>query len=88
MPHSRTLVVFLLATLCAAAAALLDFTSPSYYWQTEYRVRDAIARSGRTTPPNPFGTCRSMDPLSRVKSRVPVLKLKNVSAPTRVRVLS
>src|SRR5438132_6141157 len=53
MPHSRTLVVFLLATLCAAAAALLDFTSPSYYWQTEYRVRDAIARSGRTTPPNP-----------------------------------
>ena len=53
MSRKRTLVVLLLATLCAAAAALLDFTSPSYYGQTESRVRDAIARSGRTTPANP-----------------------------------
>jgi signal transduction histidine kinase len=53
MPHSRTLVVLLLATLCAAAATLLDFTSPSYYRQIESRLRDAIARSGRTTPANP-----------------------------------
>ena len=44
---------FSCATLCAAAATLLDFTSPSYYGQTESRVRDAIARSGRTTPANP-----------------------------------
>jgi signal transduction histidine kinase len=53
MPHSRTLVVLLLATLCAAAPTLLDFTSPSYYRQIESRLRDAIARSGRTTPANP-----------------------------------
>ena len=53
MPYRRTLVVFLLATLCAAGATLLDFTFPSYYGQTESRLRDAIARSGRTTPPNP-----------------------------------
>ena len=53
MPHWRTLVVLLLATLCAAAAILLDFTSPSYYRQTEFGLRDAIARSGRTTPANP-----------------------------------
>jgi hypothetical protein len=39
-------------------------------------------------PPKPFGTCSSIDPFSRVMSRVPVLKLKNVSAPRRVRVLS
>src|SRR5207237_787405 len=45
--------VLLLATLCAAAAALLDFTSPSFYGQTESRIRDAVARSGRTTPANP-----------------------------------
>src|SRR6476646_813560 len=53
MPNRRTLVVLLLATLCAAAATLLDFTSPGYYRQTESRIRDAIARSGRTTPANP-----------------------------------
>src|ERR1700682_4379028 len=39
-------------------------------------------------PPNPFGTWRSIDPFSSVISRVPVLKLKNVSAPIRVRVSS
>src|SRR5436305_919829 len=38
--------------LCAGGATLLDFTFPSYYGQTESRLRDAIARSGRTTPPN------------------------------------
>ena len=53
MPRRRTLVVLLLATLCATAAALLDFTAPGYYRQSEYRLRDAIARSGRTTPANP-----------------------------------
>mgnify|MGYP003694387809 CR=1 FL=1 len=53
MPNRRTLVVLLFATLCAAAATLLDFTSPDYYRQTESRIRDAIARSGRTTPANP-----------------------------------
>src|SRR5437016_6712408 len=53
MPPRCTLVVLLLATLCATAATLLDFASPSYYGQTESRVRDAIARLGRTTPANP-----------------------------------
>src|SRR5438045_6712600 len=53
MPPRCTLFVLLLATLCATAATLLDFTSPSYYRQTESRVRDAIARSGRTTPADP-----------------------------------
>ena len=53
MPRWRTVVVLLLAMLCAAAAILLDFTSPSYYRQTEFGLRDAIARCGRTTPANP-----------------------------------
>src|SRR5437773_12408661 len=53
LPRRRILVVLLLAVLCAAAATLLDFASPSFYGQTESRVRDAIARSGRTTPANP-----------------------------------
>jgi signal transduction histidine kinase len=49
----RTLVVFLFATLCGAAGTLLDFSAPRYYRQTESAFRDAIARSGRTTPANP-----------------------------------
>ena len=53
MPRWRTLVVLLLAMLCAAAAILLDFASPSYYRQAEFGLRDAIARSGRMTPANP-----------------------------------
>src|SRR4029077_3906151 len=53
MPRRRTIVAVLLVTLCATAAGLLDVTSPSYYLQTESRLRDAIARSGRTTPANP-----------------------------------
>src|SRR6059058_5047072 len=53
MPRRRTIVVVLLVALCAITAGLLDLTSPSYYLQTESRIRDAIARSGRTTPANP-----------------------------------
>ena len=53
MPLRRIVVAILLVALCAAAADLLDLTSPSYYLQTESRLRDAIARSGRTTPANP-----------------------------------
>src|SRR5437879_13585431 len=53
MPHRRIIVVVLLVALCATAAALLDLTSPSYYLQTESRLRDTIARSGRTTPADP-----------------------------------
>ncbi len=39
--------------LCAGAASSLDLSSPSYYLQTESRLRDVIARSGRTSPANP-----------------------------------
>jgi len=53
MPPKRALVVLLFGVLCAAAATLLDFSAPSYYRQTESGLRDAIARSGRTTPANP-----------------------------------
>src|SRR5437899_10695504 len=53
MPRRRIIVVVLLVALCATAAGLLDLTSPSYYLQTESRLPDAIARSGRTTPANP-----------------------------------
>jgi signal transduction histidine kinase len=53
MPRRRTIVVVLLVVLCAAAASLLDLSAPCYYLQTESRLRDAIARSGRTTPANP-----------------------------------
>jgi len=49
----RIVVAILLVALCATAADLLDLTSPSYYLQTESRLRDTIARSGRTTPANP-----------------------------------
>ena len=53
MPLRRIVVAILLVALCATAADLLDLTSPSYYLQTESRLRDTIARSGRTTPANP-----------------------------------
>jgi signal transduction histidine kinase len=53
MSRRRTVVVLFLAALCAAAATLLDLTSPTYYAQTESRVRDSIALAGRKTPANP-----------------------------------
>src|SRR2546423_3263166 len=53
MPVRRIVVAILLVALCAGAASLLDLFPPSYYLQTESRLRDAIARSGRTTPANP-----------------------------------
>src|ERR1700745_4288398 len=53
MPFRRIVVAILLVALCAGAASLLDLFPPSYYLQTESRLRDAIARSGRTTPAIP-----------------------------------
>src|SRR4026209_1049677 len=53
MPLRRIVGAILLVALCATAADLIDLTSPSYYLQTESRLRDTIARSGRTTPANP-----------------------------------
>src|SRR6267143_6733451 len=49
----RIIIVVLLTTLCAGAATWLDWKRPTYYVQAEYRLRDVIARSGRTTPANP-----------------------------------
>src|SRR2546430_11108678 len=53
MPVRRIVVAILLVALCAGAASLLDLFPPSYDLQTEYRLRDALARSGRTTSANP-----------------------------------
>src|SRR5437868_1341183 len=53
MPLRRVVVASLLVGFCAGAATLLDLSSPGYYLQTESRLRDAIARSGRTSPANP-----------------------------------
>jgi CHASE2 domain-containing sensor protein len=53
MFRRRTIIVFLLAALCAGVATLVDFMPSGYYLQTESRLRDVIARSGRTTPINP-----------------------------------
>src|SRR5438094_6717008 len=49
----RIVIVVLLTTLCAGAATWLEWKRPTYYVQAEYRLRDVIARSGRTTPVNP-----------------------------------
>ena len=53
MFRRRIIIVVLLTTLCAGAATWLDWKRPTYYAQAEYRLRDVIARSGRTTPINP-----------------------------------
>ena len=53
MLRRRIITVVLLTTLCAGAAAWLDFKRPTYYSEVEYRLRDLIVRSGRTTPANP-----------------------------------
>lgn len=53
MFRRRIVIVLLLATLCAAVAIALDLIRPAFYVQAEYRMRDLIARSGRTTPSNP-----------------------------------
>ncbi len=52
MFHRRIIIVVLLTTLCGGVATWLQLKAPSYYTQAEYRVRDLIARSGRTTPVN------------------------------------
>jgi signal transduction histidine kinase len=49
----RIITVVLLTTLCASVATWLHLKPPTYYIQTEYRLRDMLARAGRTTPANP-----------------------------------
>src|SRR2546429_316600 len=53
MFRKRIIVVILLTAVCVGTATWLDWKSPSDYVQAESRLRDAIARSGRTAPINP-----------------------------------
>ena len=53
MFRKRIIVVILLTAVCVGTATWLDWNPPSDYVQAEYRLRDVIARSGRTTPINP-----------------------------------
>jgi signal transduction histidine kinase len=53
MFRRRIAIVILLAALCAGLAMTVELIRPAPYVQAEYRLRDLIARSGRTTPPNP-----------------------------------
>lgn len=53
MFRRRILTIVLLTIGCAAFGIALEFFRPAFYVQVEYRLRDLIARSGRTTPPNP-----------------------------------
>jgi len=53
MFRRRIIIVVLLTALCAGAGVGLELFRPAFYVQVEYRLRDLIARSGRTTPLNP-----------------------------------
>jgi len=53
MFRRRILTIVLLTIGCAAVGIALELFRPTSYVQVEYRLRDLIARSGRTTPPNP-----------------------------------
>jgi signal transduction histidine kinase len=52
MSRRRTLIAALLTAVCAGVAVWLDLERPAYSASIEYRLRDLIARSGRTAPPN------------------------------------
>ena len=49
----RIIIVVLLTAFCAGVGTWLALERPTYYSQAEYRLRDLIARAGRTTAPNP-----------------------------------
>src|ERR1700739_673533 len=53
MSARRILVVFCFAALACVAAAFLCLPRPLGYIRLDNQYRDAIARSGRTTPANP-----------------------------------
>ena len=53
MFRRRIVIVILLAVLFAGLAIAVELIRPAPYLQAEYRLRDLIARSGRTTAPNP-----------------------------------
>ena len=49
----RILPVIAVAVACLAGLVALDLTGPFAYVRARNLLRDAIARAGRTTPPNP-----------------------------------
>jgi signal transduction histidine kinase len=49
----RILSIVLLTALSAGIATGLELLRPAFYVPAEYKLRDLIARSGRTTPLNP-----------------------------------
>jgi signal transduction histidine kinase len=53
MSRRRTFIAALLTAICAGVAVWLDLDRPAYFASIEYRLRDLIARAGRTTSPNP-----------------------------------
>ncbi len=53
MSWKRYTTVFAIAALCLLAIFFLDQTAPTSYVRARNLLRDAIARAGRTTPPNP-----------------------------------
>jgi len=52
MFRRRIVIVVLLTTLSAGVAIALELLRPAFYVQAEYRLRDLLTRSGRTTPVN------------------------------------
>ncbi|MGH8100514.1 MAG: CHASE2 domain-containing protein [Chthoniobacterales bacterium] len=53
MFRGRIVAVIILTAICSAAAIYIDWKRPTDYVLVEDRIRDVIARSGRTTPANP-----------------------------------
>jgi signal transduction histidine kinase len=53
MFRRRILSIILLTALSVGIATGLELLRPAFCVQAEYKLRDSIARSGRTTPPNP-----------------------------------
>src|ERR1700730_12447469 len=53
MSRRRTFIAALLTAICAGVAVWLDLDRPAYFASVEYRLRDLIARAGRTAPSNP-----------------------------------
>ncbi len=77
----RIYIAILFTALFAGAALILQFVRPTYYVQTEYELRDAIARDGRTTPPNPDLIFLAIDKASVTLD--PTLDVEDLFASTR-----
>ena len=53
MSRRRILSIAVFTIVCAGMGIALELFRPAFYVQAEYRLRDLLARSGRTTPGNP-----------------------------------